>query len=115
MNRRGFLTGLVALVAAPAIVRPEALMRVVCLPLQEPGWQESAEWFDPRHLEGYFDIYVRPTRTIEYIRMNRVVRKNGPPTDEIIETLFSNRAYFFACRPCSGEIIQPDDHLGSTA
>ena len=51
-TRRGFLTGILALGAAPAIVRAESLMRL---------WVPPQELVLPKHPADQFVFFIHPT------------------------------------------------------
>ena len=64
MNRRGFLSALLAAGAAPAIVRAESLMKIVVpekkilVPNQNLTWHE-AEWqYEPGQFNGHDWVMV---------------------------------------------------------
>ena len=67
MERRGFITGIGALFAAPAIVRASSLMPVKVIPdFVEPGLRVALQVFDPvlgwvdRHVVDFRDNWRRP-------------------------------------------------------
>jgi hypothetical protein len=63
MNRRGFLTGLVSVIAAPAIVRAASIMPVRALVTDRFGHV-------PALLDAQCLINFRRSVTLEYIRHN---------------------------------------------
>lgn len=58
-SRRGFITGLIAFAAAPAIVRAESLMPVKALPFAEPSALARA-------MQQYIEKMVNPPLSAAY-------------------------------------------------
>lgn len=72
MNRRGFLTSIIALGAAPAIVRADSLMRVVPMDVDVfgyRGWNERWDWSqyydDGQVVYDYGQVFKNPRSTID--------------------------------------------------
>lgn len=80
IERRAFLTGLAGLVAAPALVRAESLMRIRPTPVNAwhietgptvaAGFPQGAEWVERQS----FHLYVRSDGTIEHYTSTLWVR-----------------------------------------
>lgn len=69
MNRRGFLTSILALGAAPAIVRADSLMRIVPMDVDVfgyRGWTERGGW----SYDDYGQFFEIPRSAIDdYYKM----------------------------------------------
>lgn len=85
LERRSFITGLISLVAAPAIVRAGSLMPVKAMVGLE-DWGSSVDWRDL--IDAQRQINLRRSLTIKYLKDNLF-----KPYDTLVDGLLTNQRF----------------------